>query len=583
MAEAPMPPSLPTVPLISEESPKSAGKKPLIIVAVILLLLVAGGVAAYYFAQQLTPAATIETVSPTPEVVGTLDIPVLSNAGTTDTAQPEDVRLMSAVKDPATFADLNNSMSAEALYTTLQTRLGLKTEDTDNDGLGDLSELLIYGTNPFYHDSDLDGVTDNAEVSAATFDAVAVANRKNYWKTDFALSAERQQQAGRDLDRISQAGKITLLLSIYYEKQGKYPVATTWQAAWTELVNAQVAQMFTGTTATGFNDPLNQTPYVFEYSSIGTNYTFAYTLEGAKKKVSQTGTAGKAGVVTETLLTPENSVQKTSWMPSVKGIMQKITSVAQAITYGSGVATTTDGYRVKVFGDLGWVNISNSLSFEELKAGFLIAASHGGGYCTSDACYCSNGTTLAFGKNDSICGPVSAPAQVTVGQAFPVSITMQNAGVFWSEGYTMGFWKQSPGGTDDVTFGVGRVNLPKVPVQSGESAKLDFTATAPTIPGRYYLAGRMVEEGVEWFGAICPATSDGFIDVVAATPVPSVSATGTPAPSSIPVPTSTSATTSQPTVTPTALPNTGPSGISTPTPTPAPTPTFNPGGFRESD
>jgi len=42
----------------------------------------------------------------------------------------------------------------------------LRNRDTDQDGLNDFDELYVHGTSPYLPDSDSDGITDAAEISA---------------------------------------------------------------------------------------------------------------------------------------------------------------------------------------------------------------------------------------------------------------------------------------------------------------------------------------------------------------------------------------------------------------------------------
>lgn len=46
--------------------------------------------------------------------------------------------------------------------------LGLRTRDTDLDGLSDYDEINIYGTSPYLEDTDSDGVSDKDEISRQT-------------------------------------------------------------------------------------------------------------------------------------------------------------------------------------------------------------------------------------------------------------------------------------------------------------------------------------------------------------------------------------------------------------------------------
>ena len=97
---------------------------------------------------------------------------------------------------------------------------------------------------------------------------------------------------------------------------------------------------------------------------------------------------------------------------------------------------------------------------------------------------------------------LSAPGTVAVGEVFQASVVMNNSGTkTWASGgpnpHNLG--SQSP--QDNTTWGFGRVGLPFSPVNPGQNATFTFNATAPSSPGTYAFAWKMVQEGVEWFGA----------------------------------------------------------------------------------
>lgn len=105
---------------------------------------------------------------------------------------------------------------------------------------------------------------------------------------------------------------------------------------------------------------------------------------------------------------------------------------------------------------------------------------------------------LIRGNNAAVAG-ISAPTSVTVGQVFTATVTMNNnGGTSWTSasGYRLG--SQSP--QDNTTWGFGRVGLQQDPVNPGQNATFTFNATAPSTPGTYAFAWKMVQESVEWFG-----------------------------------------------------------------------------------
>ena len=117
------------------------------------------------------------------------------------------------------------------------------------------------------------------------------------------------------------------------------------------------------------------------------------------------------------------------------------------------------------------------------------------------------------------------PSSVTVnpGEQYSVSITMRNNGEKpWTTDGTphkLGAAGNGQVSPDTVALPVTVVNpLP----QTNSDATFNFTATAPTVPGNYTLMWRMLEDGVQWFGAYTPAVT---ITVANVAPVV-VSATG---------------------------------------------------------
>jgi hypothetical protein len=133
--------------------------------------------------------------------------------------------------------------------------------------------------------------------------------------------------------------------------------------------------------------------------------------------------------------------------------------------------------------------------------------------------------TCTAPTNGSSCGGITGvPTSVVAGGTFTASITMNNTGTTnWTSGgaYRLG----SENGRDNWTWGTNRIELPFSPVNAGNSATFNRTFTAPTTPGTYPFSWAMVQDGVEWFGPVCSASSN--VTVTAPVIAPVVTITGT--------------------------------------------------------
>jgi RHS repeat-associated protein len=99
----------------------------------------------------------------------------------------------------------------------------------------------------------------------------------------------------------------------------------------------------------------------------------------------------------------------------------------------------------------------------------------------------------------------SVTQTMTAGQTYAVWVRMKNIGsnTWTTQGaYSLG----SQNAQDNTTWGMGRVALPSS-VASGSEVTFNFTVTAPSTPGTYNFQWRMVQDGVEWFGAFSPNVS----------------------------------------------------------------------------
>ena len=93
---------------------------------------------------------------------------------------------------------------------------------------------------------------------------------------------------------------------------------------------------------------------------------------------------------------------------------------------------------------------------------------------------------------------MTAPSRMIAGQRYDVAVTMRNTGTTtWAPGSNQLLGSQNP--QDNAVWGMGRVQLP-VAVAPGQQYTFTFQVTAPA-PGDYNIQWRMLQEGVEWFGA----------------------------------------------------------------------------------
>jgi hypothetical protein len=117
----------------------------------------------------------------------------------------------------------------------------------------------------------------------------------------------------------------------------------------------------------------------------------------------------------------------------------------------------------------------------------------------------------------------SVPTSLAPGEAATASITMLNTGnTSWSdqEGYRLG--SQNP--QDNTIWNGGRVYIPDgTSVAPGETYTFEFPITAPSTPGYPNFQWRMVQDGVEWFGAYSPN-----VTIVVGDPGPALTPTPTP-------------------------------------------------------
>ena len=91
------------------------------------------------------------------------------------------------------------------------------------------------------------------------------------------------------------------------------------------------------------------------------------------------------------------------------------------------------------------------------------------------------------------------PPRTATAAAVAVRVTATNTGsTTWTTaaGYRLG--RQDP--QDNLTWGLGRVDLAQPTVDPGQTATFDFVATTPNVVGGYAFCWQMVHEAVRWFG-----------------------------------------------------------------------------------
>lgn len=133
---------------------------------------------------------------------------------------------------------------------------------------------------------------------------------------------------------------------------------------------------------------------------------------------------------------------------------------------------------------------------------------------TSATCPASSQQACAVAGNDAAFVNQYVPTQVAPNESFEVTIDLQNTGgTTWVGGSNYNLGSQNP--QDNGVWGVGRVNVAQS-VAPGDWYTFHFEAKAPATPGTYNFQWRMVQDGVQWFGAY---TTNVTITVVAeATP-----------------------------------------------------------------
>ena len=127
-----------------------------------------------------------------------------------------------------------------------------------------------------------------------------------------------------------------------------------------------------------------------------------------------------------------------------------------------------------------------------------IAGMGGGAGCSVYACQNSDPPNNAGFTQQVV------PTSMSPGGSYTVRVDMRNLGSNdWTaaQGYKLG--SQSP--QDNSTWGLTRVELLSwEEIEDDEWKVFTFVVTAPQVPGTYPFQWRMLQEGVEWFGASTP-------------------------------------------------------------------------------
>jgi N-acetyl-anhydromuramyl-L-alanine amidase AmpD len=110
--------------------------------------------------------------------------------------------------------------------------------------------------------------------------------------------------------------------------------------------------------------------------------------------------------------------------------------------------------------------------------------------------------------NNSDTPVISAPATLNPGEAFTATVSFRNISSqnAWTSGGTDPYRLGSQSPQDNITWGFNRAELPSSPVNVGQSVTFTLNCTAPATPANYAFSWRMVQEGVEWFGATASTT-----------------------------------------------------------------------------
>ena len=142
---------------------------------------------------------------------------------------------------------------------------------------------------------------------------------------------------------------------------------------------------------------------------------------------------------------------------------------------------------------------SNTGLAENTTYYYVVRASNASGSSAN-----SNQASATTQLNSAAAGGRTVPSSVNAGAVFSASITMTNTGTSsWTSGGNYNLGSQTP--PDNTTWGFNRVSLAGT-VTPNTAVMFNFNATAPTAAGTYNFDWKMVQDGVEWFGAVNAGT-----------------------------------------------------------------------------
>ena len=111
-------------------------------------------------------------------------------------------------------------------------------------------------------------------------------------------------------------------------------------------------------------------------------------------------------------------------------------------------------------------------------------------------------STAARAQNNAAFVSQSVPTSMLTGATYNVTVAMSNTGgTTWTAANSLFLGSQNP--ENNATWGGARVAMP-ASVGPGGQANFAFQIIAPSAPGTYNFQWRMLQEGVEWFGALSP-------------------------------------------------------------------------------